>query len=161
MLSISNAYAGKWLSNYHDIVIQYNDKVWSVAEQIDSSDETLFGLYDKGDGSSFLLRVEFLEHAAEIEDAAIEEALAETLRNADSDLKIEKKYFMDIAGKEYRVIDYIFKNKYFGVQRIRHAFIKQKEHVLMLMLSWPLDAEIPAGKQFPTKHLAFIEGLIL
>ena len=54
-----------------------------------------------------------------------------------------------------------FNTKYFGIQHLRHAFIKQKEHVVMLMLSWPLDAEMPEGKHFPTKHLAFIEGLIL
>ncbi len=159
MLTISSAYSGKWSSNHHEIAIHFNDKVWSIVEEFDSDDDALIGLYDKNDGSTFLLRIEYEEDAVNIPDEAIDEALIETPSSADSGVRVYGRYVMTIAGNDFRVIDYLFENRKFGSQKVRHAYMKQSNHILMLMMSWPVEMNIKEGKNFPIKHLALIDGL--
>ncbi|MEM7707797.1 MAG: hypothetical protein AAF358_19755 [Pseudomonadota bacterium] len=161
LLTIGTADSGKWSSNHHEITVHFNEKIWSIVEEVDSENDTLIGLYDKDDGSTFLLRIEFQEDAINIPEEAIDKALIETLRNADSGVEVYRRSAMTIAGNDFRVIDYLFDNREFGTQRVRHAYQQQSNHIFMLMMSWPIEMNIQVGKNFPFKHLALIEGLSL
>ncbi|OQX32473.1 MAG: hypothetical protein B0D84_06155, partial [Candidatus Sedimenticola endophacoides] len=36
MVNISAAYTGRWASQYRDLAIRYNEKVWNLAESVDT-----------------------------------------------------------------------------------------------------------------------------
>lgn len=159
ILSISNAYAGKWTSKHHGINLKYNDKTWEIVSSNDDESDTFISLYDKSDGSSFLARVEYLEDAQDFEDESIEYSLAESLFNSDPNSEVIAKKTLVIGDKSFYSIDYKFNNKKFGSQLVRHAFLKKKNHVIILLFSWPYGIHVDAAKNFPVKHLAFIEGV--
>jgi len=159
ILNISNAYAGKWASEHHAINLKYNDKTWEIVSSNDDENDTFISLYDKSDGSSFLARVEFLEYAQDFEDKNIEYSLAESLFNSDPDTEVITKKTLVIGDKSFYSIDYKFNNKKFGSQLVRHAFLKKKNHVMILLFSWPYGINVGTTKNFPIKHLAFIEGV--
>ncbi|OQX41188.1 MAG: hypothetical protein B0D88_07980, partial [Candidatus Sedimenticola endophacoides] len=82
MVNISAAYTGRWASQYRDLAIRYNEKVWNLAESVDTGGDTLFGLTDGQDGASFLLRVEYVRGAERFDDRAYVQALAEGILDA-------------------------------------------------------------------------------
>lgn len=161
VLSITNAFSGEWKSKHHGIEIKFNDKTWSIIESNDDEDDTLIALYDKNDGSTFYIRVEYLEDAQEIGDTLIEETLAEGLYNSDSKLKVKSRNKLNIANQEFYSVDYLFNNNKFGRQLIRHAFIKKENYIIILLSSWPENTKIENSNLFPLKHMVFIEGLKL
>ncbi len=116
-------------------------------------------LYDKNDGSTFLVRVEYLEDANSIENVVLENVLSEILYASDPNLIIINKAIITIADLEFQSIDYLFDNKIFGPQTVRHAFIRQDNFILILMLAWPNNLELQNKTDFPPKHFILINGL--
>lgn len=161
ILSITNAFSGEWKSIHHGIEVKFNDKIWSIVESNDDEDDTLIALYDKIDGSTFLIRVEYLEGAQEIDDTIIEEMLAEGLYNSDPKLVTKGRNKLNIANQEFYSVDYLFNNKKFGTQLVRHAFIKKGNYIIILLSSWPENTKIENSNLFPLKHMVFIDGLKL
>jgi len=161
LFSISNAFSGEWFSTYHDIKIDYNENVWQIIEDHQEQEDTLVGFFDKNDGSTFLVRVQFEEGISEVDDSIIESVLVDTLRQSDPSLQVIERLTLNISGKRFYSVDYSFSNKKYGDQLVRHAFLKRKNYAIILMFAWPKQAGIPAGKSFPAKHLPFTDGIQL
>ncbi|TQV74247.1 hypothetical protein FKG94_16725 [Exilibacterium tricleocarpae] len=161
ILSISSAYSGAWSSKHHDISINYNENVWKIIEEHDAEEDVLVGFFDKSDGSSFLVRIEFEQDVHLAEDSLIEQVLSEGLYNSDPALQVLGRSEMLISNGSFYAVDYLFSNKKFGKQIVRHAFLKKKDHIIMLLFAWPSEMDMVQGKKFPAKHMVFIEGIQL
>lgn len=157
----ANTFAAEWASRYHGLSATYNGKTWKVIQTIDKKKDTILALHDKKDGSSIFIRMEYLEGVEGYPDAAIAESLADSLHKSDSMLQKIKPQNINISGKHFYAADYLFKNKIYGKQRVRHAFHKSKNYLLIMLFAWPADLPMTKNKPFPAKHLEFINGLKL
>lgn len=161
VLNISNAYSGEWQSRFHGINIKFNDKNWKLIQTQDEENDTIVALFDKSDGSSFFARVESLENALEIENLDLESSLAESLYSSDPNVRFIDRDYVKIGGLKFHYADYQFNNKKYGVQTVRHAFLKKDNHVVILLFSWPYDMPISKEKRFPVKHLSLVDGVTI
>ena len=90
MIKITTKYKGSWVSNFHDVEISYNDNVWSLVAEAEDEDELMVGLFDKKDGSSFLLNLEQVDEPNELSNEDIEGALFADIFNKDNDVVVNK-----------------------------------------------------------------------
>lgn len=161
MIKITTMYKGCWISKFHDVDVSYNENVWSLVAEAEDADELMLGLFDKKDGSSFLINLEQVDEPNELSNEDIEGALFADLFNKDNDLVVNKKFEDELAGIQFNFIDYSFNNKIFGKQKLLHAYSKFPNHVALFVFSWPDGMPLHDDSFFPVKHLAFIEGLKL
>lgn len=161
LLKIKNAYTGRWTSKVHEIDIKYNEKVWTFIEDLDMQDDTFVSFYDKADGASILLRIEFLEDAHLYSDQELESELAVGLYQADEALQCIANGEVTIGKKPFRYVDYSFNNKIYGTQVVRHAYFKMDDYVVIFCAAWESSHAVVEGVNFPRKHMAFLNGLKL
>lgn len=121
----------------------------------------MVAFYDETDGSSILLRIEFLEDALLFSDQALEDELARGLYQADESLEHIGRGEVDIGKKPFNYIDYSFNNKRYGDQVVRHAYFKLNDFVVIFCASWGSSSKTVAPSNFPRKHMAFLNGLKL
>ena len=159
VLNIKVAYSGEWKSKHHSININFNKKIWTIAGQQDSAEDSFLTLFDKSDGSSFVIRVEELEEPMEIDNDAIEMTLAYDLRKSDPHLQITDHGYMSMDGRQLKTVDYQYYNKKYGRQKIRHAYVKFESNILMLMFSWPKEHELDEKYLLPPKLAYFIKNI--
>jgi len=161
VLSITNAYSGEWRSLHHDINIKFNDKIWSIIETNDEKGDTLVAFFDKSDGATFYIRIEYLKNAKDIDNSLIAETISEGLYNSDPNLEVKNHQNLRIASNDFYTIDYVFNNKKFGPQLIRHAFVKKENYIVILLMSWPKNMQFETSNIFPLKHTLLLQGLKL
>ena len=161
LLKIKNAYTGRWTSKVHEIDIKYNEKVWTFVADLDTQDDTFVSFYDKADGASILLRIEFLEDADLYSNQELENELAHGLYQADESLQCIGNGEVIIGKKSFNYIDYSFNNKLLGSQLVRHAYFKMDDYVVIFCASWGSSCEVVEAVNFPRKHMAFLNGLKL
>lgn len=161
MIKITTKYKGCWVSNFHDVEISYNDNVWSLVAEAEDEDELMVGLFDKKDGSSFLLNLEQVDEPDELSNEDIEGALFADLFNKDNDIIVNKKFEAELADIQFNFVEYSFNNKIFGNQKLLHAFSRFSHHIALFVFSWPGGMPLQVDSFFPVKHQAFIEGLKL
>lgn len=159
LLNIKNAYSGRWASNVHEIDIKYNEKVWTLIEELDEQDDTLVSFYDKADGAIILFRVEYLENADDYSDQELENELAHGLYQADEDLQCIASGDVVIGKKSFKYIDYTFNNRLYGAQIVRHAYFRMYDYIVIFCASWKRNSKTVEPGNFPRKHMAFLNGL--
>ncbi|MEW7980286.1 MAG: hypothetical protein AB2813_10945 [Candidatus Sedimenticola endophacoides] len=159
MVNISAAYTGRWASRYRDLAIRYNEKVWNLAESVDTGEDTLFGLTDGQDGASFLLRVEYVRGAERFDDRAYVQALADGILDAAEPLGEAGCRELTLAGLRFHCADYRYHNPRFGEQLLRHAFMKHGDYVVVMALAWPVAEPLVPGGRFPLRHTLLLEGV--
>lgn len=156
-----NTFAAQWSSRHHALGATYDGKTWKVVQTRNKKKDTVLALHDKTDGSSIFIRMEYLEGVGEYPDSAIAESLAESLQQSDPKLKKKGTQNITISGKILYSTDYLFRNKKYGKQIVRHAFQKRKDYLLILLIAWPADLPLAKKASFPGKHQLFINSLKL
>lgn len=102
-----------------------------------------------------------MEKSNTYEDEEIEKSLVESLYKSDPSLLVNDRGVVSIGRKDFKFIDYLFNNKIFGTQIVRHAYLNTGDYVFIFCCGWPETAKIHEESKFPRKHMAFLNGLKL
>lgn len=160
MLKLSAAYSATWSAAFGDRELRYNEKIWSVVSESHEPEDTIFGLIDKSDGTTFLIRVEAVENLDEIDDEVLESSLEEGI--ADERYKAEwvDTTERSISGTTFTLVEYHITNPKFGEQSLINAYARGSDEVVIIMLAWPRGLPV-TDSGLPTKLEALLEGLAL
>ena len=159
VLNISSAYGAKWKSVFGDFDLQYNERIWSVVEERHSSDDVFFGLIDKSDGASFMIRREEIEDIEQVDHGSIETALAEGVASRITSSRGIRSV-QRFGGRPFNVVEYRIKNPKFGDQVLVQAYALSDSAVIIIQLGWPIHLPIQPSR-LPIKFEALLHGLSL
>lgn len=155
----TNAFSSEWKSKHFGINLNFDQKTWSMVQKTDNKEVAYAVLFDKKDGSSLFIRAETVENVKEIDDTALEKSLAESLYASDPKLKIKNRGTIEISNRKFHSVDYLYQNKKFGQQIVRHSFIKRPNHVVIILTSWPAKNKLKSVNAFPNKHATIIQKI--
>jgi len=160
MLKLSAAYGARWASAFGSRDLRYNERLWTVVSESQSPEDMFFGLIDRSDGSSFLIRIESVEALDELDDEALESSLADSIGDPRFETEQVDRFAEQISGLGFNVVEYLIRNPKFGEQVVRHAYSRGDDEVIVLVFAWPTD--LPCGASgWPVKQALLLEGLSL
>jgi hypothetical protein len=82
VLNLSNK---TWKSLHHGCLFEYNPRIWTlVSSTYDEKNGMIFGVYDKNDGSSFVLDIDKIEEIGDFEFDCIADEYYSKLFNSDN-----------------------------------------------------------------------------
>lgn len=160
MLKLSAAYGATWSAAFGDRELRYNDRIWAPVGEFHAPDDQFIGLFDKSDGSTFVLRLEASEGADQPDDESIESSLEQGIADEKFQARWIGRSTKDVSGVEFTLLRYEITNPRFGEQTLVHAYARMGGEVVILMLVWPRSLPV-AADGLPTKHEALLEGLHL
>lgn len=160
MLKLSAAFGAKWRSAFGQRDLSYNERIWTIAEELHTPEDVLFGLVDESDGSSFVLRVEYLDEDNDLSDDDIENALLAPF--CDPAFGAEYLGPCSIEVSDLRFFGGVLAiiNPKFGNQIVQIMFRRAGDTVTMLQFTWP-DSLDKVGHDLPIKHRSLLQGLTL
>jgi hypothetical protein len=159
MLKLSAAYGAKWTSAFGHRELRCNERMWSPAGESHAPDDSFFGVVDKADGSSFVLRIERLDEPG-VADEDIEDGLTGPLHVPPLNAERQGACRLDVSGLEFKGARLAISNRRFGPQWLQVMFSREGEVVTIMQFTWPRAA---AGDDpsLPIKHQALLDGLSL
>lgn len=160
MLKLSAAYGATWPAAFGDRELRYNEKIWAPVGEFHAPDDQFIGLFDKSDGSTFVLRLEAIEDADPPDDEAIEASLEQGIADEKFQATWIGSSTRTVSGVDFTLLRYQITNPRFGEQTLVHAYARTGGDVVILMLVWPRSLPVGANG-FPTKLEALLEGLDL
>lgn len=127
----------KWKSNFHSFKAEY-DSPWELIPSLSTKEKTVFGLIDKSDGKSYIVKITNDVSKDVLSDADYYEASKELMLNANNqntlvderDVKFHDEYF-------HRQVFVMHTDKW-GVL-LQHAFTRRTgELAYSVQISYPL-----------------------
>lgn len=158
LVSLNSAYAATWTAAFDKHKLRYNQRVWTLIGEHHDADDTFVGFSDKTDGTSIYLRIESLANLVDVDDAAIEQSLAESLAAEKFQTVRLERGALPIAGKTFQRVKYQIKNSKFGEQFVIHGYHRQQQQVVILMLAWPRQLPL-SNSGLPLKLEALLAGI--
>lgn len=145
MRDLSSAYAGSWRAAFRGGSVRFNDRLWRLAGEHHSPEDTFLGLHDRSDGSSFVLRVEEMENTEDIRNEDLEAALFETIAGPALASKLLERLSLEVGGVDFEAVKYAFINPKHGDQHLVHAFSKLAIDAAVILLAFAWPAQLPTG----------------
>jgi hypothetical protein len=160
MRLLSDAYGARWKAAFGQSELRYNERIWTPAAEYHSPDDALFGLFDKKDGSTFMVRIEQLEAAADLPEEALEQSLLEPYLHPRFRATILARRSLDVSMRQFSGFVLSFENSKFGSQYLQLAFHRDSETATVVLLAWPRTMN-EASPELPVKHRSLLQGLSL
>lgn len=144
-----------WKSKFYSVSLSY-DSTWSKMPVLDSKEKILFGLIDKKDGKSLLLKIAEDVPQKTLSDSLYFKATKEQMLNANSRNKFLGESDTVLDGKEFHVLMFEMQTSKWGVLKQYGFIFRDGKNMISIQLSYPIGYDnIPEEQLFLLSQLKF------
>lgn len=144
-----------WKSKFYNVSLSY-DSTWSKMPVLDSKEKILFGLIDKNDGKSLLLKIAEDVPQKTLSDSLYFSATKEQMLNANSRNKFLGESDTVLDGKKFHVLMFEMQTSKWGVLKQYGFIYRDGINMISIQLSYPISyVNMPETQLFLLSQLKF------
>lgn len=127
-----------WTSKFHEFEIEL-DSLWTVLPSIDTKEKMLFGVIDKTDGKSYIIKITKDVPTDQLSDEQYYQTIRELMLGANSENKLLEEKESEFHGEKYHEQIFIMNTPKWGVLK-QNSYIRRTGQLLYsIQISFPIN----------------------
>lgn len=144
-----------WKSKFHTVSIQY-DSTWSKMPVVDSKEKMVFGLIDKKDGKSLILKIAEDVSQDILSDSLYYSVTRDQMLNANSKNKYLGESDTLLGDRKFHIMMFEMHTKNWGILKQYGFIYRDGKSMISLQLSYPFGyAKMPEAQLILLDQLKF------
>jgi len=148
-----------WQSKYHNFKASYSS-LWTLLPSYDTEEKTIFGVIDKKDGKSYIVKITKDVSKEELPDTDYYEYFKETMLKENPNNKFLGEQDIQFHGENYHGLEFLMHTEKWGILK-QYAYIKRQGDFLTgIQVSYPIlendtNTEMPLSLKELDKNIKF------
>ncbi|MDH4471343.1 MAG: hypothetical protein QE487_01980 [Fluviicola sp.] len=148
-----------WQSKYHNLKANYSSE-WSLLPGIDKENKVIFGLIDKTDGKSYLVKIAEDVSKEDLPDEDYYLAFKEMVLNENPKNKLLSEQDVDFHGSNYHRLEFLIYTEKWGLLK-QYAYVNRPgDFIIGVQLSYPV-AEDKSNAEMPESMIELDKNVVL
>ncbi|MBI1837958.1 MAG: hypothetical protein HYR91_11910 [Flavobacteriia bacterium] len=149
-----------WKSQFYNLNVKY-DSLWSLIPSLDTKEKTLFGLIDKKDGKSYIIKIVNDVPKSQLSDSTYFQATKDMmLKENQKNMLLEEKDTL-IHGKKFHSMEFILYTSKWGLLKQYGLISRDGNKIISIQISFPVNEDQKTTTYFPESLIELDKGITI
>jgi hypothetical protein len=147
-----------WKSQYYNINVKF-DSIWTPISNQDTKEKTLFGLMDKNDGKSYIIKIVNDVPKSQLSDSVYYQSTKNLmLQENQKNLLIEEKDTL-VHGRNFHCMVFVLYTAKWGLLKQYALISRDGNKMISIQMSFPVNEEQKNTLYFPKSLIELDNGI--